>query len=300
MKHLFLNLLFLFGLPGLNAQKVPDATVILDKVDKNMSAGSQIITAKMEIGTARTTRTMEMKTWTVGDKKSFTEYLAPAREKGTKMLKLNNQLWIYSPSTDRTIQISGHMLRQSVMGSDLSYEDMMTDKKMNDQYKAEVTGEEIIDGRKCLILTLTAIVTDVNYYSQKVWVDEERYVLLKAQLFAKSGKLLKQILFSNVEKVQNRWYPKVFMYKDMLKEGKGTKMTVTSIQLDAGIPESVLILRDGLPRMRLWRRRAARVTAQGPQDHRETHGFNPASFMCGGRQLRTPCRPKLSPSKGTV
>ena len=204
-----------------------------------MSAGSQIITAKMEIGTARTTRTMEMKTWTVGDKKSFTEYLAPAREKGTKMLKLNNQLWIYSPSTDRTIQISGHMLRQSVMGSDLSYEDMMTDKKMNDQYKAEVTGEEIIDGRKCLILTLTAIVTDVNYYSQKVWVDEERYVLLKAQLFAKSGKLLKQILFSNVEKVQNRWYPKVFMYKDMLKEGKGTKMTVTSIQLDAGIPESV-------------------------------------------------------------
>ena len=37
-----------------------------------------------------------------------------------------------------------------------------------------------------------------------------------------------------------------------------------------------------------------------PQDHRETHGFNPASFMCGGRQLRTPCRPKLSPSKGTV
>ena len=155
------------------------------------------------------------------------------------MLKLNNQLWIYSPSTDRTIQISGHMLRQSVMGSDLSYEDMMTDKKMNDQYKAEVTGEEIIDGRKCLILTLTAIVTDVNYYSQKVWVDEERYVLLKAQLFAKSGKLLKQILFSNVEKVQNRWYPKVFMYKDMLKEGKGTKMTVTSIQLDAGIPDNV-------------------------------------------------------------
>ena len=27
--------------------------------------------------------------------------------------------------------------------------------------------------------------------------------------------------------------------KDMLKEGKGTKMTVTSIQLDAGIPDNV-------------------------------------------------------------
>ena len=129
MKHLII-LSFFFGFFSLHAQKTPDATVILDNVDKNMTAKSQIVTAKMEINTARATRTMEMKSWTVGDKKSFTEYLAPAREKGTKMLKLNNQLWIYSPSTDRTIQISGHMLRQSVMGSDMSYEDMMTDKKM--------------------------------------------------------------------------------------------------------------------------------------------------------------------------
>ncbi len=204
-----------------------------------MSAGSQILTATMEINTARATRTMQMKIWTVGDKKSFTEYLAPAREKGTKMLKLDNQLWIYSPSTDRTILISGHMLRQSVMGSDLSYEDMMTDKKMTDQYKAEISSEETVDGRNCWVMTLTATVPDVNYYSQKVWVDKERNVLLKAQLFARSGKMLKQILFSGVEKVQNRWYPKVFVYKDMLRDGKGTRMTITSIQLDANIPESI-------------------------------------------------------------
>ena len=239
MKHLFFNLFFLIAIFSANAQKSPDANTILDKVDQNMTAKSQIITAKMEISSARATRTMEMKSWTVGDKKSFTEYLAPAREKGTKMLKMNNQLWIYSPSTDRTIQISGHMLRQSVMGSDLSYEDMMSDKKMTEQYKAEVTGEEIMDGRKCWILTLKAIVPEVNYYSQKVWVDQERNVLLQAQLFAKSGKLLKQISFSNIEKVQNRWYPKVFVYKDMLKDGKGTRMTITSVQLDANIPESV-------------------------------------------------------------
>jgi hypothetical protein len=36
------------------------------------------------------------------------------------MLKLGDQLWTFSPSTDRTIQIAGHMLRQSVMGSDMS------------------------------------------------------------------------------------------------------------------------------------------------------------------------------------
>ena len=136
-----------------------------------MSADTRIMTSQMEVNSARATRTMEMKTWTIGDEKAFTEYLSPARERGTKMLKLDNQLWIYSPSTDRTIQISGHMLRQSVMGSDLSYEDMMNDKPLLEQYNAAIAGEEMVDGRNCWVIDLTAKITDINYYSQKIWVD---------------------------------------------------------------------------------------------------------------------------------
>ena len=93
---------------------------ILDKVDKNMSSKNRISEASMTINGKRNSRTVSSKSWAEGTKKSFTEYLAPASEKGTKMLKLEGQLWIYSPSTDRIIQISGNMLRQSVMGSDLS------------------------------------------------------------------------------------------------------------------------------------------------------------------------------------
>jgi outer membrane lipoprotein-sorting protein len=158
------------------------------------------------------------------------------------MLKLDNQLWIYSPSTDRTIQISGHMLRQSVMGSDMSYEDMMNDKPLLEQYKADVTGTEVIDGRKCWVITLTAIATDVNYFTRKMWVDVERSVPLKADLFAKSGKLLKRITFSDVKKVQGRWFPMTVVYKDMLKEGPGTKMTIQEIKLDTPIASNVFNL----------------------------------------------------------
>lgn len=238
MKRVFLSLTALICL-SLNAQNYPSGKSILDKVDNNMSADTRVMTAKMEINSARATRTMEMKIWTVGDKKSFTEYLSPAREKGTKMLKVNNQLWIFSPSTDRVIQISGHMLRQSVMGSDLNYEDMMRDKPLQEEYKADVTAEDVVNGRKCWVLTLTAIVPDVNYYSQKLWVDKEQNVVLQSQQFAKSGKLLKQINFSDVKKVQGRWYPMTFVYKDALKDGKGTKLTITDIQLDGKIPDAV-------------------------------------------------------------
>jgi len=220
------------------AQNYPTGKTILDKVDNNMSAKTRIMTASMEIGSERTKRTMQSKTYGEGDHKAYTEYLAPAREKGTKMLKLENQLWIYSPSTDRTIQISGHMLRQSVMGSDMSYEDMMNDKPLLEQYKADVTGTETIDGRKCWVVQLTAIIPDVNYYSRKTWVDTEHYVPLKEELFAKSGKLLKRITFSNIQKVEGRWFPMTMVYKDMLKEGPGTKITIQEIKLNTPIAAS--------------------------------------------------------------
>ena len=220
------------------AQNYPTGKTILDKVDNNMSAKTRILTASMEIGSERTKRTMQSKTYGEGDHKAYTEYLAPAREKGTKMLKLQNQLWIYSPATDRTIQISGHMLRQSVMGSDMSYEDMMNDKPLLEQYKAVVTGTEALDGRKCFVVLLTAIIPDVNYYSRKTWVDTERYVPLKEELFAKSGKLLKRITLSNVKRVDGRWFPMSFVYKDVLKEGPGTLMTIQEIKLDTPIPAS--------------------------------------------------------------
>ncbi len=173
------------------------------------------------------------------DKKSYTEYLSPAREQGTKMLKLEDQLWIYSPSTDRTIQISGHMLRQSVMGSDLSYEDMMDDRKLTDVYTAKVTGNEIIDERETFVLGLTAKVTDAAYHSRKMWIDSERFVPLKEELFAKSGQLLKRTTLSDVRQIEGRWFPLTVVYKDMLKQGGGTEFRITTIKFNQVIPDYI-------------------------------------------------------------
>lgn len=215
----------------------PDADEILKKVEQNMSSDNRVFESEMIIHGRRSSRTITAKTYSVGDKRSFTEYLSPAREAGTKMLKLENQLWIYSPSTDRTIQISGHLLRQSVMGSDLSYEDMMDDRKLTDIYSAKVAGEESVDGRKTWMLELTAKVEDVAYHKRKMWIDQERYVPLKEELYAKSGQLLKRTTLSDVQKIQGRWFPMTIVFKDMLKQGEGTEFRMKNVQFNQQIPE---------------------------------------------------------------
>jgi len=236
MKKIKFALIMLAGSLVATAQ---DASQILDRVDENMSSDNRVFESDMVINGRRSSRTLTSRTYSVGVKQSFTEYLSPAREAGTKMLKLEKQLWIYSPSTDRIIQISGHMLRQSVMGSDLSYEDMMDDRKLQEIYEASVEGLEEIDGRDCYILNLQAKVSDVAYESQKIWVDIERYVPLKQEMYAKSGQLLKRTTLSDVQKVQGRWFPMTMIYKDMLKDGKGTEFRMTSVKFDQEIPEYI-------------------------------------------------------------
>jgi outer membrane lipoprotein-sorting protein len=232
-------ILFIFPLIFLMGFIDPDANIILEKVDKNMSSKNRVFESEMIIHGRRVTRTITSISYSAGNKQSFTEYLSPAREQGTKMLKLENQLWIYSPSTDRIIEISGNMLRQSVMGSDLSYEDMMDDRKLTDVYSAKVTGNEIIDGRNTYVLELTAKVKDVAYYSQKIWVDEELYVPLKQEMFAKSGQLLKRTTLSDIKPVQGRWFPMTIIYKDVLKDGDGTEFRMKSVKFDQQIPDYI-------------------------------------------------------------
>jgi len=232
-------LIVVFFVSNLGGVQTPTGEEILKLVDNNIGSANKISVGKMIVHGRRGSRTMESKTWARGMDTSFTEFLAPAREKGTKMLKLEDQLWTFSPSTDRIIRISGHMLRQSVMGSDLSYEDMMEDPELNHLYSAEVVGEDTMLDRPCWVLELKSLGKDIAYYSRKLWVDQEKYIALKEELFAKSGKLLKTLDVKEVMFIQGRWTAKHIIYKDVLKNGKGTEFILDSVEFDADIPAHI-------------------------------------------------------------
>ena len=219
--------------------QTPTAEEIVKKVDQNRISSSKIVVSKMIVHGRRGERTVEAKSWQRNIVDSFTEYLAPPRDKGTKMLKLGDQLWTYSPSTDRTILISGNMLRQSVMGSDLSYEDMMEDPYLQNMYEAKIAGSETVSGRPAWVLDLKAKKKEVAYDARRIWVDEERFVVLKENLYAKSGTLLKQFEAREMMRAEGRWVPKTAWYKDVLKEGDGTEMLVESITFDKDIPDTI-------------------------------------------------------------
>ena len=89
------------ALPALAGAQTPTGDAILARVDANIGSDSKVTLARMVVEGRGVTRTVESRSWIRGMTESFTEYLAPPRDRGTKMLKLGDQLWTYLPESDR-------------------------------------------------------------------------------------------------------------------------------------------------------------------------------------------------------
>ncbi len=221
--------------------RAPRGDDILERVDRNLVIDQATGVSTMIIHGRRGSRTITSRFWKKGRENTFVEYLSPAREKGKKMLKMGDKLWTYTPEpTDRIITIAGHLLRQSVMGSDLSYEDMMENESLIDLYLTEVEGTQEVEGRPCWVVHLTAKAEDVAYHSRRVWVDMERWLPVKEERYAKSGKLLKTTLITDAFQIDDRWYPKRIVFKDMLSSGQGTEYLIDSIDFNIYIPDYLM------------------------------------------------------------
>ena len=69
--------------------------------------------------------------------------------------------------------------------------------------------------------------------------EKTRFIILKEHLYAKSGKLLKTVEINDVENIEGRWIPMTALFKDVLKEGGGTKMIIETIEFNKNIPDYI-------------------------------------------------------------
>ena len=73
----------------------------------------------------------------------------------------------------------------------------------------------------------------------KLWVDRERNIPLREEMYAKSGTLLKRTELTDVERISNRWYPRRIIFRDVLKDGKGTEFIIEDIEFNVPIPDYI-------------------------------------------------------------
>ena len=217
----------------------PSADQLMDRMDKNLTFEARRSRTVMTVE-GRRTRVYEMVSYGRGEEDAAIEYLAPPREKGTRMLKLGDDLWIYLPAVDKVQMISGHMLRQGMMGSDVSYEDMMASRELRKRYRATVSGEGTAEGRPCWKLELTARDDTVSYPRRVSWIDKETFIPLKQELYALSGMLLKTWTMSEVKDFPGgRKFPTRMTVQDHVKKESVTRLEFKGIEFGIQFPQEI-------------------------------------------------------------
>jgi len=221
------------------ATEFPAAEELLNAMDQNLQFDTRSAVTTMAVVDARRTRSYKIISYGRGQDDAAMEYLEPDREKGTKMLKLGDELWLYMPRAERTQKISGHMMRQGMMGSDMSYEDMMGAAEFASMYTAAVTGEAELDGRPCWTVEATATDESVSYPKRVFWIDQEWRIPLKQELFALSGMLLKTWHMSDPVQLEGQWMPTRMEIVDELKTGSKTVIVIDSVELGVELEDEV-------------------------------------------------------------
>ena len=220
------------------AQAAPSAAELLRRGDDNEIYQTIEYEGQMIIEYQNRRYVKTMKAWGRANSDSFIEF-TNREDSGTKYLKKDGRLYVYSPDTEEVMLISGHMLKESMMGSDMSYEDTIENDTLTNRYTPVLSGSETFAGRDCWVLDLTAKKRTESYPKQKLWIDKENGDVLHTEQFALSGSKLKEMTLLKSEILSGRRFPVEYEMRDMLRKNSKTTFVMSSVVLDKPIADSV-------------------------------------------------------------
>ena len=236
-------LILAFGLAAALNVSAITAEEIVEAVERNEINQEERIDGSMIITDRFGPRVKTFVSYASGADKMLLEFTNP-EERGQKILRLDDEIYLYFPEAEEVIHLQGSALKESLMGSDFSYEDLTGEGNLLDLYKVTLVGEEMIDGRKHYHLELKARKRGLAYSKQEVWVDAEYWVMTRANAYSLSGRLLKEMELGDIRKVAGKYVPHYVIMRDAMKRNSSTEIRIEALDLEAELPPDVFSLEE--------------------------------------------------------
>ncbi|XCN72583.1 MAG: outer membrane lipoprotein-sorting protein [Candidatus Electrothrix aestuarii] len=225
--------LILFG-KVLFATTEPELGVdqVIKKVEDNLNGKTAVMEMTMVVKTKRAERTMKMKSWSEGNKKSFIKILYPGKDKGITFLKLDNAMWQYVPRIEKTIKIPASMMLQSWMGSDFSNDDLVRESSISEDYTKKLLEETESEYRVELLPKPDAPVV----WGKIIFAVSRQYFLPSTvQYFDEDGNPIRTMEYTDVQQLEDgRFYPTSWTVipQEPEKAGHETVVKITETVFD--------------------------------------------------------------------
>ncbi len=217
-------LAFALGLP-FPAVADKRGQAIVDAVDKAMNFPEGTMRLRIEDRKANgTTRVYAAEVLEVLNQATLIEFVAPARDRGKRILMVGDSMWMAVPGTSRPIRLSG---RDSFMGTSFTNDDVMNLDRADD-YDAVVTGEEAGATR----LLMTARKSSLAYPRVEMAVGAGSLPVWSLH-YTRSGAAAKRIEYSALADFGDKIRPSVMTVTDLMAKGDRTVVIFESMRAGA-------------------------------------------------------------------
>jgi hypothetical protein len=145
-----------------------------------------------------------------------TKFLSPADAKGTGILLIENHngdddISLYLPALKKVRKIAAGGKKDSFVGTDFSYVDVVGFKTEDWSYKS--LGDAIVAGKNCFVIEATAksekVIQETGYSKRILKFQKDSFLNLAGEVYDENGDLIKRFTFSDyklVEPANNRWW----------------------------------------------------------------------------------------------
>lgn len=231
---LFAGLLALASILLPSVGLAQSARSIMDRVDANSLNQNNSVFSIIKIATCKfgisngkirctaraTVKSLESASINTGpsgkDSQSIAFILEPTSERGIGMLSYTydsnkpNETWLYLSALGKVKRIvssnSTNSEPVSLFGSEFTTEDQETGKL--DDYTYKLLETITFKGRKTYVIEqipTPARARQSRYARTLVWIDADRYVSVKAEMFDRRGKEIRRVIADNIQRVNGIW-----------------------------------------------------------------------------------------------
>jgi len=215
-----------------------DIDTIIDKLDANSQYNTAVAKSTMVTTNNLGTTTSSFTSWNRKNGDTLIE-ISNGLDKGQKILRQGSSIFLFYPDAEEVIRLSGSSMKDSLMGSDFSYEDLTGENSIKARFTSTLIGTEKIDTRDCYHIVMNANKRTETYRKQEVWVDTENFVSLKTILYSASGKALREMYASDIRSVAGYMVAFKIEMHDLLKKNSTTEMTIEELTLNKTIDNNL-------------------------------------------------------------
>lgn len=220
-------------LSGLSLSEM-SAEEVIRQMENKQVFDSAFVKGRMVINDRFGKKVSTFDSWSLGTDYSLIEFTS-IEEQGQKVLRSQDDLYLFYPDAEEVIRLSGSALRDGLLGSDVSYEDLTGDKSLLDDYNVSNSALEVIDGRDTYRIELVSKRTSVAYPKQILWIDAETFNGTLSHKFSLSGKLLKIQQVLATKKQGNYVFAVHSKIQDQLKSNSSTEFFIDEIEIDIAV-----------------------------------------------------------------